>query len=135
MAKARAEMSDSVRQPYNVNARKIMALPESVRKARYRWRKVTAERSAIVPVAHGSVQKTEEDGALRRKEISKGVYEILPLEHTNDSTGKLVDCAKTDGVGDCHQTDIIEDPGDTFPGKESAIATGRYFTSRSTTSC
>ena len=68
-----------------------MALPENVRKARYRRRKVTAGRLAIVPVAHGRVQKVNKDDALRLKEISEGVYEILPLEHTNYSIGKLVD--------------------------------------------
>ena len=46
MAKARTEMGDAARQAYDANERK------RVHKARYRWRKVTAERSAIVPVAN-----------------------------------------------------------------------------------
>ena len=58
---------------------------------RERRRKVRAERSAIVPVAHERVQKVKKDYALRRKEISEGVYEILALEHTDDSFGRLVD--------------------------------------------
>ena len=89
--KAIAEMSDAARQAYNTNVRKIMALPDIVCKASDRRWKITAERSSIVPVAHGRVQKVNKDDALRLQEISEGVYEILPLEHTNYSIGKLVD--------------------------------------------
>ena len=60
-------MSDSARQACNAKALKIMATPENVRMAKERRRKVRTERSAIVPVTHGSVQKAKEDGAWRRK--------------------------------------------------------------------
>ena len=62
-----------------------------MRKARDRRHIDRAEISAIVPVAHGRVQKANKVDALLLKEISEGVYEILSLEHTNDSIGKLVD--------------------------------------------
>ena len=91
MAKARAEMSDAARQAENAKARNRMALPENVSKMRDRRRKVRAERSTLVPVVHGRVQKATEDDTLTGKELSEGVYEVLALEHTDDSIGKLVD--------------------------------------------
>ena len=68
-----------------------MALPENVSKMRDRRRKVRAERSALVPVVHGRVQKAKQDDTLPGKALSEGVYEVLALEHTDDSIGKLVD--------------------------------------------
>ena len=67
MAKVRAEMSKAARQAYNAKAQTITAKPENVRKARHRRRKVTAERSTIVSVVHGRVQKAKKDYALRER--------------------------------------------------------------------
>ena len=88
---ARAAMTDAARQAYNAKARRSMAIPENVRKARERRRKVSVERSAIVPVVHGRMQKVVQHYAFLGKEISDGVCEILALEHTDDSIWKLVD--------------------------------------------
>ena len=67
MAKARAEMSDAARQVYLAKARQIMALPENVRKARDRRRKIKAERSTIEPVVHRRMQNATKDDALRQR--------------------------------------------------------------------
>ena len=90
-AKSRAAMSDSTRQAENATTRTRIAIPANLRKARERRGKVSAERSAIVPVVHGRMQKGMQHDAFLGKEISDGVCEILALEPTDDSIGKLVD--------------------------------------------
>ena len=90
-------MTDAARQAYNAKARRRMAIPANVRKARERRRKVSAERSAIVPVVHGRMQKVRQHDAFLGIEISDGVCEVLALEQTDDSIGKLVDVMWTIG--------------------------------------
>ena len=114
-AKARAEMSDATRQEENAKLRnrkakaraemsdatswKGMATPETVtRDGRAQAR---AQRSAIAPDVHRTVRMAKKNDALRGKDILDGICEVLALEHSNDSIGKLGD-AMCHGCGAHH---------------------------------
>ena len=114
-AKARAEMSDVARQEENAKLRnrkakaraemsdatswKGMVTPETVtRDGRAQAR---AQRSAIAPDVHRTVRKAKKNDALRGKDILDGICEVLALEHSDDSIGKLGD-AMCHGCGAHH---------------------------------